>query len=421
MNQNGLTANTTTFNEITGNTTGNPQDSCLPLNGSDSGGNVSQYSIWFYNLNGVIFLFIFLIGTIGNVLVLYGFSKNKKLKQSKSNSYIKHLAITDLMFVLTLPIWAVDYFTRHKWYFGLIPCKAVRTISKINMYSSIFFLAALSVDRALAVTRPTTGTSMRTRTGIKIISISIWLCATLLALPETIYSTIVFQGNITACGMKFPIPSNATDDQIEDWYLKSGIYELLKCIFGFFGPICIILYSYSAILYTVQWKLIGGQNGKARATKLAAIIVTTFIICWLPFQALSLWSALAGYLEWGLTMSRCDHILHGKLMPYAVALAYANSAINPILYAFTLRPFRLTLNENLAKFISPTASRRGQEYGDETRDNRQTDHLIIRKDLCNALSNSVNTNSTTLSANQSEMANQNQSEMAKIQDQTSYS
>ena len=78
-------------------------------------------------------------------------------------------------------------------------------------------MAALSVDRALAVTRPTTGTSMRTRTGIKIISISIWLCATLLALPETIYSTIVVaQGNITVCGMKFPIPSNATDDQIEE-------------------------------------------------------------------------------------------------------------------------------------------------------------------------------------------------------------
>ena len=64
--------------------------------------------------------------------------KNKKLKQSKSNSYIKHLAITDLMFVLTLPIWAVDYFTRHKWYFGLIPCKAVRTISKINMYRYVW-------------------------------------------------------------------------------------------------------------------------------------------------------------------------------------------------------------------------------------------------------------------------------------------
>ena len=49
MNQNGLTANTTTLNEITGNTTGSdyPEDSCSPLDGSDSGGNVSQYSIWY--------------------------------------------------------------------------------------------------------------------------------------------------------------------------------------------------------------------------------------------------------------------------------------------------------------------------------------------------------------------------------------
>ena len=131
----------------------------------------------------------------------------------------------------------------------------------------------------------------------------------------------------------------------------------------------------------LQLLLFGEYRGSIIRRLLQTPTQVNKILSWLPFQALSLWSALAGYLEWGLTMSRCDHILHGKLMPYAVALAYANSAINPILYAFTLRPFRLTLNENLAKFISPTASRRGQEYGDETRDNRQTDHLIIRTEM----------------------------------------
>jgi len=73
MNQNGLTANTTTLNETTGNITGSnyPEDSCSPVNGSDSGGrNVLLYSVWFYNLNGIIFLFIFLVGTIGNDLGL---------------------------------------------------------------------------------------------------------------------------------------------------------------------------------------------------------------------------------------------------------------------------------------------------------------------------------------------------------------
>ena len=49
MNQNGLTANTTTLNETTGNSTGSdyPEDSCSPLNGNDSGGtNVLLYSVW---------------------------------------------------------------------------------------------------------------------------------------------------------------------------------------------------------------------------------------------------------------------------------------------------------------------------------------------------------------------------------------
>jgi len=97
-------------------------------------------------------------------------------------------------------------------------------------------------------------------------------------IPELIYSTD-HRPNYThpVCGMSFPLNSSA-EDEIEAWYIKMGLYELTKCVFGFFGPICIILYSYSAILYTVQWKLIGSKDGKSRATKLAATIVATFII-----------------------------------------------------------------------------------------------------------------------------------------------
>ena len=169
-----------------------------------------------------------------------------------------------------------------------------------------------------------------------------------------------------------------------------GLYELTKCVFGFFGPICIIMYSYSAILYTVQCKLIGSKDGKSRATKLAATIVATFVVwyvvpyqynsnltdflyvyvtcvnfimlesrilklthvtyrvilelyqygisikteqngaplpqrnivlfSWVPFQALTLQSALGGFLEFGMSMTEKQEYIHKKIMPYAISL-----------------------------------------------------------------------------------------------------
>ena len=113
-------------------------------------------------------MLIFIIGAIGNFIVLYGFSKNRKLRQTISNSYIWHLAITDFIFVCTLPFFAIDYFNRHVWLFGTWMCKICRSVSKINMYrysyssklnftfsfSSIFFLTALSVDRTLVKVKP---------------------------------------------------------------------------------------------------------------------------------------------------------------------------------------------------------------------------------------------------------------------------
>ena len=96
--------------------------------------NVKFFNFRFFNLVGVIYLLIFFVGAIGNLIVLYGFSKNPKLRETVSNGYIWHLAITDFIFVCTLPFFAIDYFNRHVWIFGTFMCKLFRSVSKINMY-----------------------------------------------------------------------------------------------------------------------------------------------------------------------------------------------------------------------------------------------------------------------------------------------
>ena len=85
---------------------------------------------------------------------------------------------------------AVNYYKRNKWIFGWFMCKFCRTLSKINMYCSIFFLTALSVDRAIAVTRPSTSVIVRTRLGIHLVAASIWIISTILSIPGMTHSMI---------------------------------------------------------------------------------------------------------------------------------------------------------------------------------------------------------------------------------------
>ena len=109
-----------------------------------------------------------------------------------------------------------------------------------NYFSrSIYFLTALSVDRALAVTRPTTSTVLvqkknskkrqkstiifkikhkvvRTRRGFRIISVVIWVGSIALSLPEIIYSKVEHdEWNITICHMTFPVATNETGHETE--------------------------------------------------------------------------------------------------------------------------------------------------------------------------------------------------------------
>lgn len=88
----------------------------------------------FFVLVGSIYMLIFIVGALGNAIVIYGFTRNRKLYNTVSNSYIWHLAISDFIFVCTLPFWAVDYFNKHSWVFGTFMCKLCRSVSRINMY-----------------------------------------------------------------------------------------------------------------------------------------------------------------------------------------------------------------------------------------------------------------------------------------------
>ena len=64
---------------------------------------------------------VFVIGLIGNILVVLVLMQYKRLR-SMTSIYLLNLAISDLIFLFTLPFW-IDYKVKDDWVFGdaLIP------------------------------------------------------------------------------------------------------------------------------------------------------------------------------------------------------------------------------------------------------------------------------------------------------------
>ncbi|KAL4833957.1 hypothetical protein H8958_013322 [Nasalis larvatus] len=114
----------------------------------DSPGSVGAVAV------PVVFALIFLLGTVGNGLVLAvllqpGPSAWQE-PSSTTDLFILNLAVADLCFILCCVPFQATIYTLDAWLFGALVCKAVHLLIYLTMYASSFTLAAVSVDSAAA-------------------------------------------------------------------------------------------------------------------------------------------------------------------------------------------------------------------------------------------------------------------------------
>ena len=74
-----------------------------------------------------------------------------------------------------------------------------------------------------------------------------------------------------------------------------------------------------------------GKENKVRVTRMIIIVIVIFAVCWLPLQLLLLLKAFGIYSTGNKFIT---------LMVFAQCLAYCNSCMNPILYAFFSTNYR---------------------------------------------------------------------------------
>ncbi|XP_054836944.1 neuropeptides B/W receptor type 2 [Eublepharis macularius] len=318
-----------------GNATGNgTSDSCFPDNATDFNFTSPEQSPDFYVVLPVIYSVICAVGLTGNTAVIYVILKAPKMK-TVTNMFILNLAIADDLFTLVLPINIAEHLL-HYWPFGEILCKIILSIDHYNIFSSIYFLTVMSIDRFLVVLSTVRSKRMphRTYRAARIISCCIWILVTLIVSPFFLFANVYKDDlDIKSCGLNFPKPERF-------WFKASRIYTL---ILGFAIPVSTICILYTMMLYKLRNMHLNSNakaldKAKKKVTVMVFIVLAVCLFCWTPFHLATIVALTTDLPQTSLVIG---------ISYFITSLSYANSCLNPFLYAFLDDSFQKSFRKML--------------------------------------------------------------------------
>ncbi|XP_034742031.1 C-X-C chemokine receptor type 1 [Etheostoma cragini] len=273
----------------------------------------------------ITFLLVFVLSLLGNSVVVYVVCCMKKGRAS-TDIYLMHLAMADLVFCLTLPFWAVN--AHSGWIFGNFLCKLLSGFQEASVYSGVFLLVCISVDRHFAIVRATRVLTSH-RLLIKVVCSVVWLVAGMLSLPVAIQRESMHAADLgqTICY------ENLTGESSDRW--RVGL-RVMRHIVGFFLPLVVMAVCYGWMLVT----LFHARNQqKQKAIRVILAVVSAFILCWLPYNI----TVLIDTLIRGGTLPEetCEtRYTVEMVLDVTQLLAFVHCAVNPVLYAFIGEKFR---------------------------------------------------------------------------------
>lgn len=275
-----------------------------------------------------LYSLVFVIGLIGNILVVLVLVQYKRLK-SMTSIYLLNLAVSDLLFLFTLPFW-IDYNLKDNWGFSEGTCKLLSGLYYIGLYSEIFFMILLTIDRYLAIVHAVFALRARTVTFGIISSLIIWVLAILASIPGFYFSKVQSEFTHYSCSLHFP------HQHLKQWHQ----FQALKMNFlGLILPLVIMVVCYTGI---IQILLRRPNEKKARAVRLIFVIMILFFLFWTPYN---LTVFISAFQDKFLT-NECEQ---SKQLDLAIqvteVIAYTHCCVNPIIYVFVGERFRKYLRQ----------------------------------------------------------------------------
>uniref|UniRef100_A0A3P8T126 C-X-C motif chemokine receptor 5 n=1 Tax=Amphiprion percula TaxID=161767 RepID=A0A3P8T126_AMPPE len=284
----------------------------------------------------VLYSVIFLLGVTGNgLMITVLLTRWRQLRITEI--YLLHLALADLMLLITLPFEVVQSITG--WVFGEFLCMLCGVFMHLSIHCGSILLACIGFDRYLAIVHAIPSMQSRRPRVVHLTCIVLWLLCLGLSAPNAAFLSVAREdmnsSRLSCDYYRYGINAH-------NWVVTNRFLHHV-C---FFVPLAAMSYCYTALIIT----LCKSQKSQAKkgAIRLALLVTIVFCVCWLPHNITSLVQTLVDFEV--LTFSSCDFFTS---LPPALfvtqCLGMSHCCLNPFLYAFVGVRFRNELIHLLCK------------------------------------------------------------------------
>ncbi|XP_046359634.1 RYamide receptor-like [Haliotis cracherodii] len=330
----------------------------------------------------IILIIMYSIITItaigGNGVVCYLVFAYKRM-HTVPNYFIVNLAVSDLLLAVFCIPFTAAVNLKNYWPFPAVMCPVLQYIQGVTVVLSSYTLVAMSLDRYIVIVHPFLKRITPRKTVFVITAI--WTVSLAIPLPIFLNSKLVYY-------------SNTSGQCFEVWedHSKKYTYSVALMVLQYFGPLVILIFSYSKIGYNIWVKNFKSDEGNKRRLQLAAAkkkmirmmitVVVFYALCWLPIHVIT----ILGDHDFLIY----DHPYMPIIWLLCHWLAMSNSCYNPIIYIWMSPKFRTGL---LMAFNRCSRRRPSNSESDEfivRKERKEKDREPERESMCYLMEVHVN-------------------------------
>ncbi|XP_033837379.1 C-C chemokine receptor type 5-like [Periophthalmus magnuspinnatus] len=268
----------------------------------------------------VLYFLVFILGFVGNGLVVCVVLKYLH-RSNLTDLCLLNLAVSDLLFLLTLPLYA-HYSAVSHWVFGDFMCHISGGLHNVGFYSSTFFMVAMTLDRYVLIQHVQKASKYRSMKTGMVMTTCVWALSFCISLPAFIFTQVVITSERVTCEQS---PEDRT-------WIKYNIFSIN--ILGLVLPVTVMVVCYSRIIPTLM-KIRSTQ--KRRIVKLIICIMVAFFLFWAPYNI----TLFLDFLRFEDTLIDSCELDTNLILSTTVTetLAFSHCCLNPIIYAFAGQKF----------------------------------------------------------------------------------